>query len=102
MRLGLRMCPTCLTNFPFGAARPSEEIVPLQRMIRRRRVEWKYRNEDPDVCCCGCMMGQGGSICHHGGCRSMKEYCITSEMGESQNEKLSDSAPSSGATEPKL
>jgi len=57
----------------------------LQRMVRRRRLEWKYRNEDPDVCCCGCMMGQGGSICHHGGCRSMKEYCITSEMGESPN-----------------
>jgi len=47
---------------------------------RKLWLNWKYRHYDPDVCCCGCMMGEGGSICHHGGCRSMKEYVITSEL----------------------
>lgn len=45
------------------------------------RAKWRYRNIDPDICCCGDMVGSGGSTCHHGGCRSAKEYAITREMG---------------------
>ena len=41
---------------------------------------WKYRKYDDELCCCGEQMGHGGSICHHGGCRSMKEYTITCEL----------------------
>lgn len=44
------------------------------------KVRWRHRKIDPDLCCCGCMMGEGGSICHHGGCRSAKEHAIASEM----------------------
>ena len=38
---------------------------------------WKYRHADPDICCCGCEWGKGGDICHHGGCRSAKEFAMT-------------------------
>ena len=48
---------------------------------RKAKLSWKYRRVDPDLCCCGSQMGQGGSICHHGGCRSAKEYAITRELG---------------------
>ena len=48
---------------------------------RRWLAQWRYRKIDPDLCCCGSQMGQGGSICHHGGCRSAKEYAITRELG---------------------
>ncbi len=51
------------------------------RVLRRKFwtvvATWKYRHKDPEVCCCGCNMGQGGDICRHGGCRSAKEYAIT-------------------------
>lgn len=47
---------------------------------RRKWLEFKYRHHDGDVCCCGSQMGQGGSICHHGGCRSMKDYVIEKEL----------------------
>lgn len=43
-------------------------------------VNWKYRKYDDELCCCGEQIGHGGSICYHGGCRSMKEYTITSEL----------------------
>lgn len=43
-------------------------------------VRWRYRNTDPDVCCCGSNIGEGGELCYHGGCRSMKEYAITKEL----------------------
>lgn len=45
--------------------------------IRKLYYEWHFRFVDPDLCCCGCKMGEGGSICHHGGCRSAREYAIT-------------------------
>jgi hypothetical protein len=60
----------------------------IRRFFLRRWLNWKYRKQDPDVCCCGCMLGHGGSICHHGGCRSMKEYVITTEMGEDRSNPL--------------
>lgn len=40
-------------------------------------ARWKYRKIDPELCCCGTNMGEGGSVCGHGGCRSAKEYAIT-------------------------
>lgn len=52
----------------------------MKRFIKRLYFLWKYRNVDPDLCCCGCNIGTGGSICHHGGCRSAKEYAITSQV----------------------
>lgn len=54
----------------------------LIRRILKRYFQWKYRHQDPAVCCCGCMMGEGGSICHHGGCRSQVEYCVTSSVDD--------------------
>lgn len=42
-------------------------------------LKWRYRKVDPELCCCGDVMGEGGSICGHGGCRSAKEYAITSQ-----------------------
>ena len=62
-----------------GRGRTSED----KRMLRRLYelwLEWKYRNVDPELCCCGDTIGQGGSICYHGGCRSAKEYAITSRL----------------------
>lgn len=43
------------------------------------RSRWRYRNIDPELCCCGDTIGSGGSICHHGGCRSAKEHAISTE-----------------------
>lgn len=43
-------------------------------------ARWKYRKICPELCCCGTQMGQGGSICGHGGCRSVKEYAITRDV----------------------
>ncbi len=50
----------------------------LAALFRRLYWTWKYRNVDPDLCCCGDRIGCGSSICRHGGCRSAKEYAITS------------------------
>jgi len=50
---------------------------PVKRFYLER---WKYRKYDDELCCCGEQMGHGGSICYHGGCRSMKEYVVTCEM----------------------
>lgn len=51
------------------------------------RLKWKYRSIDPGLCCCGSMIGEGGDICHHGGCRSAVEYAIHYEL-EKRNKKL--------------
>lgn len=40
-------------------------------------ARWKYRRIDADLCCCGEKMGSAQGMCHHGGCRSAKEYAIT-------------------------
>ncbi len=56
----------------------------LQRLVRPLvpfYFRWKYRDVDPGVCCCGTRMSEVSpydSICAHGGCRSAKEYAITS------------------------
>jgi len=52
----------------------------LKRPLLLCYYRWKYRNIDPDICCCGEMLSQArpyDSICAHGGCRSAKEYAIT-------------------------
>lgn len=57
--------------------------VPCRQTARKlytRWLEWKYRKYDDTVCCCGARMGEGGSICHHGGCRSAKENMITNRV----------------------
>ena len=43
---------------------------------------WKYRNQDPMVCCCGDDINPrpGSMFCHQGYCRSMKEYTITKAL----------------------
>ena len=46
------------------------------KWIKRKLMEFEYRNQDENVCCCGCTVGTGGDICYHGGCRSMKEYAM--------------------------
>lgn len=63
-----------------GASLASTTIYKA-KFWRRWLARWRYRKIDPDLCCCGSQMGQGGSICHHGGCRSAKEYAITRELG---------------------
>jgi hypothetical protein len=58
----------------------------MRRIIRSLWARWKYRNVDPDLCCCGGQLSKAkpwDSICSHGGCRSMKEYCISSTNAES-------------------
>lgn len=55
----------------------------LIKLFREWRIKWHLRNVPDDVCCCGGMIdetgrGDGGDICYHGGCRSLKEYTITS------------------------
>lgn len=50
------------------------------KRLCERWLKWKYRKYDDDLCCCGETMGEGGSICAHGGCRSATEYAITSEL----------------------
>ena len=60
----------------------------LRCLVRSLWARWKYRNVDPDLCCCGCQMSQAkpwDSICAHGGCRSMKEYCISSANRKDQS-----------------
>lgn len=53
----------------------------MSQRVRRWRIEWKWRNADPDVCCCGqSVVGTGGEICRHGGCRSIKDWLIESEI----------------------
>jgi hypothetical protein len=47
---------------------------------KRLTLEWKYRRQDENICCCGAYIGQGGEICYHGGCRSQKEYVITESL----------------------
>jgi hypothetical protein len=47
------------------------------KIFRTLMAHWKYRNIDPELCCCGDQMGEGGFMCHYGGCRSAKEYAIT-------------------------
>lgn len=54
----------------------------LTRFLMRSWLEFKHRNQDPDVCCCGSYVGKGGDICRHGGCRSMKEYTIDVRLGK--------------------
>lgn len=55
------------------------------RSIRRAwrtayATHWKYRDKDPEVCCCG---GYIGRDCDYAmGCRSMLEYVITSYAKE--------------------
>jgi hypothetical protein len=53
----------------------------IRTAVRRAWLAWRYRKIDPNLCCCGDWIGQGGSICGHGGCRSAKEYAISREMG---------------------
>lgn len=50
-------------------------------------LRWEYRHIDPDECCCGCTIGEGGDICGHGGCRSAKEYAISTRLLERSNGK---------------
>lgn len=52
----------------------------LLSLLYRSYLNFKYRSCDPGVCCCGSDLGTGGSICYHGGCRSMKEYVITADV----------------------
>ncbi len=72
----------CVLHYRIGECFDFMFLEPfsLRRWIKRNWLTWKYRKIDPNLCCCGCELGQGGSICHHGGCRSMKEYCITTEI----------------------
>lgn len=52
----------------------------LRRAALKRWLEFRYRNQDGNTCCCGSDLGKGGDICHHGGCRSMKDYVIEKEL----------------------
>ena len=66
----------------------------LRRLVMRLCLRWKYRRLDPDVCCCGNLISRAkpyDSICAHGGCRSLKEYCITEAM-KAHNDKCSHGA----------
>lgn len=53
--------------------RPSREEV-LGRF--RRITEAKYQDADETICCCGETLGEGGSLCRHGGCMSQKDWTI--------------------------
>lgn len=55
---------------------------PLGAVIRYWWYWWGIRKHDPEICCCGDMIGCGGSICHHGGCRSALEYALTCRKKE--------------------
>lgn len=48
--------------------------------VFRMWLEFRYRNQDGETCCCGSQIGKGGDICYHGGCRSMKDYVIEKEI----------------------
>ena len=64
---------------------PCVGVVINCRPIKKWYLEhWKYRHHNHEICCCGEQIGHGGSICYHGGCRSMKEYLITTEMQSPQ------------------
>lgn len=52
----------------------------IAKKILLFRAKWKYRNVDPDLCCCGGNISQSkpfDSICQFSGCRSAKEYHIS-------------------------
>lgn len=53
----------------------------LRRATLKRWLEFKYRHQDPDVCCCGDDMYRGKSpwSCP-ATCRSLKEYVIECEL----------------------
>lgn len=51
----------------------------LAKLIKLR-LRLKYRKIEDDLCCCGATIGEGGEICRHGGCRSAKDFAITSAV----------------------
>lgn len=52
----------------------------FENWLKSLYLKWVYRFVDEDLCCCGSYMGQGGSICGHGGCRSAKEYAMSTHF----------------------
>lgn len=57
----------------------------LKRLVLKRWLEFKYRHQDPDVCCCGNDMYRGydpGVVPIHcqASCRSLKDYVIEKEL----------------------
>jgi hypothetical protein len=52
----------------------------MKKLLQKIRLNWKYRQIDHDVCCCGEQIGKGGSICLHGGCRSAREYLMSKQQ----------------------
>lgn len=53
----------------------------LRRAVLKRWLEFRYRNQDDDTCCCGDDMNYAhpGLSCP-GCCLSMKEYVIEKEL----------------------
>lgn len=49
--------------------------------------QWKFRNIDPDVCCCGDYVSKGGYGCI-AMCRSEKEYVMTELLNNKKNKKV--------------
>ena len=45
---------------------------------------WQYRHIDPDVCCCGGNVSEGGYGCP-ASCRSANEYAISSALNNNNN-----------------
>ncbi len=55
------------------------QILRVRRWILTKLLEFKYRNQEATECCCGRTVGDCGNN-YGNGCRSMKEYVITSEV----------------------
>lgn len=57
------------------------------KFLKLMYYQWKYRHIDPDVCCCGGYVSQGGYGCI-ASCRSEKEYVISELVYNNKNKKV--------------
>lgn len=53
----------------------------LRRAVLKRWLEFRYRNQDDNVCCCGgYIYERGRKVNCEFPCRSLKEYTIEQEL----------------------
>lgn len=59
-------------------------LAKLYWNLRRKQLEFHYRNQSDTECCCGGTVGCNMGTCN-ATCRSMKEYVITSQIEREKN-----------------
>jgi hypothetical protein len=57
-----------------GAEMVSEYFCTMVELGLYELIDHEWDAIDESYCCCGSVVGEGGSICAHGGCVSAKHY----------------------------